>query len=136
MRHHQQLPEDENQVSRNEAGQLLLLLGPLVRLAYYQFARVATRSVKTHREYCLRQARNRMLPLPSLGKVLFAGNFQQKLKEDRPWGSQNSDLRGDKSRDPAARGRTVRAEEGDHQAEELREAEARVSKPPDPSLGV
>ncbi|PIK34648.1 hypothetical protein BSL78_28537 [Apostichopus japonicus] len=46
MRHHQQLPEDSSQVSRDEAGQLLLLLGPLVRLAYDQFARVATRSVR------------------------------------------------------------------------------------------
>ncbi|PIK38403.1 hypothetical protein BSL78_24753 [Apostichopus japonicus] len=50
MRHHQQLPEDSSQVSRDEAGQLLLLLGPLVRLAYDQFARVATRSVKARRQ--------------------------------------------------------------------------------------
>ncbi|PIK51772.1 hypothetical protein BSL78_11362 [Apostichopus japonicus] len=50
MRHHQQLPEDDSQVFRDEAGHLLLLLGPLVRLAYYQFARVSTRSVKAHRE--------------------------------------------------------------------------------------
>lgn len=32
MSYHQQLPQDENQVSPNEAGQLLLLLGLLVDL--------------------------------------------------------------------------------------------------------
>ncbi|PIK33853.1 hypothetical protein BSL78_29324 [Apostichopus japonicus] len=89
MRHHQQLPEDDSQVSRDEAGQLLLLLGPLVRLAYDQFARVATRSVKARRENVVSairwpstEARNRMLALPVLGEDLFGGNFQKKLQEE------------------------------------------------------
>ncbi|PIK40446.1 hypothetical protein BSL78_22729 [Apostichopus japonicus] len=100
MRHHQQLPEDENQVSRYEAGQFLLLLGPLVRLAYDQFARVATRSVKARRESIVSaihwpsiEAKTRMLALPSLGEDLFAGSLQQKLQEEvaeeRPWRSRN-----------------------------------------------
>ncbi|PIK35744.1 hypothetical protein BSL78_27440 [Apostichopus japonicus] len=77
MRHHQQLPEDSSQVSRDEAGQLLLLLGPLVRLAYDQFARVATRSVKARRQNIVSaihwpstEAKDRMLELPILGEDL------------------------------------------------------------------
>ncbi|XP_071846182.1 uncharacterized protein [Apostichopus japonicus] len=89
MRHHQQLPEDSSQVSRDEAGQLLLLLGPLVRLAYDQFARVATRSVKARRQNIVSaihwpstEAKDRMLELPILGEDLFAGCFQKKLQEE------------------------------------------------------
>ncbi|PIK47829.1 reverse transcriptase [Apostichopus japonicus] len=104
MRHHQQLPEDDSQVSRDEAGQLLLLLGPLVRLAYDQFARVATRSVKARRENVVSairwpstEARNRMLALPVLGEDLFGGNFQKKLQEEvpgeRPWLNRSLDPR-------------------------------------------
>ncbi|PIK45750.1 hypothetical protein BSL78_17390 [Apostichopus japonicus] len=89
MRYHQQLPQDDTYVSRNEAGQLLLLLGPLVRLAFDQFARVAIRSVKARRENVISsirwpsvEAKERMLALPSLGDDLFAGSFQQKLQEE------------------------------------------------------
>lgn len=89
LRHHQQLPEDDNQVSRDEAGQLLPLLGPLVRFAYDRFARVATRSVKARRESIVSaihwpsiEAKDRMLALPVLGEDLFGGCFQEKLQEE------------------------------------------------------
>ncbi|XP_071852375.1 uncharacterized protein [Apostichopus japonicus] len=89
MRHHQQLPEDSSQVSRDEAGQLLLLLGPLVRLTYDQFARIATRFVKARRQSIVSaihwpstEAKDRMLELPILGEDLFAGCFQKKLQEE------------------------------------------------------
>ncbi|XP_071826664.1 uncharacterized protein [Apostichopus japonicus] len=89
MRYHQQLPQDEGQVTRPETGQLLLMLSPLVRLAFDQFARVAVRSVKARRENVVSsirwpsiEAKTRMLSLPSLGDDLFAGSFQQKLQEE------------------------------------------------------
>ncbi|PIK49021.1 hypothetical protein BSL78_14127 [Apostichopus japonicus] len=38
MRHHQQLPEDKDQIPDRQASQILWLLGPLARLIYHQFA--------------------------------------------------------------------------------------------------
>lgn len=49
MRNHQQLP-DLVLVSRNEAGQVLLLLGLLTKIAYDQFARMSMRSMISIRE--------------------------------------------------------------------------------------
>lgn len=83
MSYHQQLPQDENQVSPNEAGQLLLLLGLLVRLTYDQLARFVTRSVKARQENISAipwqsvEAKVRMLALWPLGDDLIASCFQQ-----------------------------------------------------------
>lgn len=88
MRYHHQLPGDKTKVSGNEEGQLLLL-GPLVRLAYDQYARVTTKSMSVKRENVVSsmrwpsvETRWRMLALLFLGGNLFIGNFQQKLQEE------------------------------------------------------
>ncbi|PIK35398.1 hypothetical protein BSL78_27777 [Apostichopus japonicus] len=101
MRHHQQLPEDSSQVSRDEAGQLLLLLGPLVRLAYDQFARVATRSVrpvdKTSSPPSIglrRRRRTECWNYQSSGRPfcgLLPKETQEEVPEGRLWPNQNSD---------------------------------------------
>ena len=89
MRAHQQLPGDERQISRKEIGQLLLLFGPLARLNYDQFARVAIKTVATRRESLVSairwpsvEAKARMLSLPFRGPDLFAGQFQTRLQEE------------------------------------------------------
>ncbi|PIK49492.1 hypothetical protein BSL78_13640 [Apostichopus japonicus] len=116
MRYHQQLPQDEGQVTRPETGQLLLMLSPLVRLAFDQFARVAVRSVKARRENVVSsirwpsiEAKTRMLSLPSLGDDLLLGassrSCKRKLQGERPSQSQNSGHRKDPSRGPNDRGK-------------------------------
>ncbi|XP_071842958.1 uncharacterized protein [Apostichopus japonicus] len=126
MRHHQQLPEDSSQVSRDEAGQLLLLLGPLVRLAYDQFARVATRSVKARRQNIVSaihwpstEANDRMLELPILGEDLLRAaskrNCRKRWPEGRLWPNQNSDPHLPREPEPSARGRAEHlGERGQH----------------------
>ncbi|PIK35642.1 hypothetical protein BSL78_27529 [Apostichopus japonicus] len=53
MRHHQQLPEDPDQIPDREAAQIMWLLGSQDRLVYDQFERIAIRSVESRRRNVL-----------------------------------------------------------------------------------
>ena len=91
MHYHQQLPEDPNQVSRKEASQLLLLIGPLARLVFDQFSRIAIKSVISRRSNLLQtmewpssELKDSLLNLPKTGADLFNGRFQSLLEEELP----------------------------------------------------
>ena len=88
-RAHLQLPGDEVQFSRAEIGHLVFLLGPLARLVYDQFARVALKAVKVRRANVLdsfqwpsAEARSRLEQLPVVSPDLFSGQFMEKFAEE------------------------------------------------------
>ena len=88
-RAHLQVPEDPIQYTRADVGNLVYLLGPLSRLVYDQFARVALKSVHVRRENILdafawpsSEARGRLEHLPVVGSDLFNGQFLEKLVEE------------------------------------------------------
>ena len=88
-RAHLQLPGDDVQFSRADVGQLVFLLGPLARLVYDQFARVALKAVKVRRANVLdtfrwpsTEARNRLEQLPVASPDLFAGQFLEKFAQE------------------------------------------------------
>ncbi|PIK48756.1 reverse transcriptase [Apostichopus japonicus] len=89
MRHHQQLPEDPEQIPDREAAQILWLLGPLARLVYDQFARISIRSVETRRRNVLAavnwpagDSKEKLANLPILGEDLFDGQFGETVKHE------------------------------------------------------
>ena len=88
-RAHLQVPSDEVQFSRTDVGQLVFLLGPLARLVYDQFARVALKAVKVRRGNVLdsfqwpsAEARSRLEQLPVAGPDLFAGQFLDRFVQE------------------------------------------------------
>lgn len=86
-RAHLQCPGDEVQFSREDVGQLIYLLGPLSRLVFDQFSRVALKAVQVRRANILdvipswpsSEARGRLEQLPVVGPDLFNGQFLEKL---------------------------------------------------------
>ena len=88
-RAHLQVPADPIQYSRTDVGNLVYLLGPLSRLVFDQFARVALKSVRVRRGNILdafawpsTEARSRMEQLPVVSADLFNGQFLEKLVEE------------------------------------------------------
>ncbi|KAJ8026083.1 Polycomb group RING finger protein 3 [Holothuria leucospilota] len=88
-RAHLQVPGDDIQFSRAEVGQLVFLLGPLARLVYDQFARVALKAVKVRRANVLDtfqwpsvEARNRLEQLPVASPDLITGQFLEKFAQE------------------------------------------------------
>ena len=86
-RAHLQCPGDRVQFSREDVGQLVYLLGPLSRLVFDQFSRVALKAVQVRRGNILdvipswpsSEARGRMEQLPVVGPDLFNGQFLEQL---------------------------------------------------------
>lgn len=86
-RAHLQCPGDQVQFSREDMGQLIYLLGPLSRLVFDQFTRVALKAVQVRRSNILdvilswpsSEARGRLEQLPVVGPDLFNGQFLEKL---------------------------------------------------------
>ena len=88
VRAHQQLPEDPIQIPRSEIELILFLLGPLARLIFDQFARVALKAVDVRRGNVVdafawpsTEARSRLEWLPVFGPDLFHPQFIPKLAE-------------------------------------------------------
>ena len=82
IRAHQQFSADEGSLSRPEVGKIAYSLGPLSRLIYDQFAKVALKSVRVRRRNVLdsfdwpsSEARSRLEQLPVLGDDLFNDQF-------------------------------------------------------------
>ncbi|XP_071847285.1 uncharacterized protein [Apostichopus japonicus] len=89
MRHHQQLPEDKDQIPDREASQILWLLGPLARLIYDQFARMSVKLVESRRDNVLAamrwpdgETRERLTHLPIANEDLFAGQFADAVQSE------------------------------------------------------
>ena len=86
-RAHLQCPGDQVQFSREDVGQLIFLLGPLSRLVFDQFTRVALKAVQVRRSNILdvipswpsSEARGRLEQLPVVGPDLFNSQFLEKL---------------------------------------------------------
>lgn len=88
-RAHLQMPGDDVQFSHADVGQLVYLLGPLSRLVYDQFARVALKAVRVRRGNILdafpwpsAEARSRLEQLPVTSPDLFANQFLDKFVQE------------------------------------------------------
>lgn len=74
-------------VSRRDTGAVVNILGPLSRLIFDQFARIAVRSVQERRDLLLeslswptQDIKRRFLDLPLEGKDIFGGRFDEHLQ--------------------------------------------------------
>lgn len=74
------------EVSRKDTGALVNILGPVARLSYDQFAKVAVKASSDRRELVLDSIRwpsddikRRFMELPLSGPDLFAGKFEEQL---------------------------------------------------------
>ena len=86
---HLQLPGDEVQFSLADVGQLVYLLGPLARLIFDQFARIALKSVRVRRGNILdafpwpsTEARGRLEQLPVCSPDLFSNQFLDRFVQE------------------------------------------------------
>ncbi|KAJ8018157.1 Carbamoyl-phosphate synthase [ammonia], mitochondrial [Holothuria leucospilota] len=76
-------------VSRRDTGAVVNILGPLSRLIFDQFARIAVRSVQERRDLLLeslswptQDIKRRFLDLPLEGKDIFGGRFDEHLQTE------------------------------------------------------
>lgn len=79
----------EEEVSRKDTGILVNLLGPLSRLIFDQFSRVAVRSVQERRDLVMdaliwptQDIKRRFLELPLTGPDIFGGQFEDHLQTE------------------------------------------------------
>ena len=75
-----------DEVSRKDTGTVVNILGPVARLSYDQFAKVAVKATRDRRELILDSIRwpsedikQRFMKLPLSGPDLFAGKFEDQL---------------------------------------------------------
>lgn len=84
MRHHQQLPEDDEQIPDREGVSFMWLLGPLARLIYDQFTRMFIKLIKSRCSNVLwamrwlkEDALERLVHLLIVAEDLLVGQFTE-----------------------------------------------------------